>query len=399
MKTKEAEGEIETEELPGTKEETPVIVETGTEEKEKVATEKTEPIPEVIPDNLESDEDIQFFKPIDAPAIKETVAEAEKNEDGTEKKPEGILSDDEIFNPEVFKSSENKIETDQQIVEESNTFVTEFLAETKDIFGDKELKTPKDIAAAIKLAIEESKTKVEIDTSKYTGEQLALFNHLQDEKTLAEFADLAEPYISFLSLSDDEKVKRHLEINKGMKSQKDIDEEVDRLVMDDEYDSVVKEINESVIALKDQQIAEKIGKIKADFETVQSNNSKVIASEVQALLKAADEITEFMGRPLTEEFKIKLKEEISSGTLTKVNNNAQTQVKARLYDLVGGPIYQQLVKKSEIERNEAYERGLSKGQGTLHNTKPIMDKPGHLNQPDSAPIGFKDIDKDAISTD
>jgi predicted metalloprotease with PDZ domain len=120
------------------------------------------------------------------------------------------------------------------------------------------------------------------------------------------------------------------------------------------------------------------------------------------MISALDEMNDFMGMKLPDSFKAQLKKEITTGQFTQKNNNARTQVKARLYDLVGDKIMSQFQQSLETERELAFNRGLEKGQGTLYNKPPKTNSPGHVKPTDDnykdEKAGFRGIDADAIDT-
>lgn len=393
MKTnEEPEGIIEADELPVTvpKEEP---VKTDEVIPEVIADSPPADVPEielVLPGNIQTDDEIPVLKP-----------EAEKAEEKQEpEKPEEKADPaEEIFDEKLFEEKAEEKAEEPAIA--NDTFVAEFLTETKDIFGDVEIKTAKDLAERVKAEIENAKTKVEIDTSKYTAEQLAVFDYLKEENSVTDFADVTKVYVDFLAKTDDEKMEAYLIHEKGMTDPTERREEFDRLVDEDKWDATINQINQTIVNLKNQAIQERVAKLATDRAALTETTNKVVESERKQLETTLDEMTDFMDFPLPATFKQQLKKEIETGLLTKKNNNASTQLKARLFDLVGARILAQHKANLEAEKNAAYERGLLKGQGALHNTPPIIDKPGHQKSKDfdrDEKAGFRNIDSDAIST-
>lgn len=384
-----AEATPEEDELPGMKQEEVKVEEVKTEDvkaepKEQI---KVEPEKEIIPENLESDEEFAFFK-----------TEEKKEEEVKEKEvKEEVKTDEEIFSEKLFEEEAKENAKAEEV--KTDPFVTEFLTETKDILGEIEVRSAKELATVVKNAVANATTKTEIDTSRYTSDQIALHEHLSTEKGIIEFADIAKPFIQFFAKNDDEKVESYLIHEKGITDPAKIQEEFERLVETNEWDNTVKTVNTLILDLQQKALQERIDKITEESKTVQSANSTLVIKEQNELLKAIDDTNEFMGIPIPDTFKAKIKKEIADGLFTKKNNNAQTQIKARLYDLVGAQIIDQKNRTLENEKAEAYARGLRKGQGALHNTPPVIDKPGHSIAKDvlkNQLEGFRNIDDDAI---
>ncbi len=396
MTTKSAEGNIDTDDMPII---APVVVEPIVTEPvvaPVVTPIVAEPVPAAapitLPENLETDELILFApKPAEPePVVKtEPVVEAPVAANAVD------APADEIFTTDLFTEAPVEVPT---VTEDK--FVTDFFTEAGDVFGEAKATTAKELAALVKTTVAAAKTIVEIDTTKYTAEQLALHTHLQSDKSVTEFADVAAPYLTFLSKSDDDKVRSYLVHEKGFK-EADVQDEFDRLVEDDKWDDTVKEINSTIITLKNEAVAERVAKITADSVAISAKNATLTQTEQAAMVTAIDGLNEFMGMQLPDTFKTQLKAEITSGQLTKKNNNAQTQVKARLYDLVGDRIMSGFQKQLETEKESAYNRGLAAGQGSLYNKPPTTDSPGHMKPNEHSndeKAGFRNIDEDSIQT-
>ena len=342
------------------------------------------PVVEPLPENLETDKDLPFFKKEEEPVV-EPVVEPVKEE----------LED--LFSADLFETPAEPV-VEEPVVEEE-AFVTEFFTEAGDLFGDKKVNTTKELVDLVKNTIENSKTLIAIDTSKYTKEQIALHEHLASEKSINEFVDIAAPYLNFMSNTDDQKVRTYLIHEKGI-PENEVQEEVNRLIEADEWDDTVEIINTAILQLKDDAIASRVEQIKNDSLALTTRASTIAQQEQTEMITVLDGMEEFMGIKLPDTFKAQLKSEITSGMLTKKNNNAQTQVKARLYDLVGERIQKQQDAQRQLERDQAYNRGLETGQGILYNKPPRIESPGHMkpNESKDEKAGFRNIDSDAIDT-
>ena len=88
------------------------------------------------------------------------------------------------------------------------------------------------------------------------------------------------------------------------------------------------------------------------------------------MTEALDTMDDFLGLSIPDNVKNVLKQEIESGVLTEANNNARTQVKARLFDLFSGKVLDHFEKRLAEERQKSYNAGYAAIDDNLHNRPP-----------------------------
>ena len=119
------------------------------------------------------------------------------------------------------------------------------------------------------------------------------------------------------------------------------------------------------------------------------------------MLAIVDRTEKFMGTKLPDNVRNYIKKEISTGKLARENNNAETQVLARLFSLYGSRILKQIQDEAKNASRDSYNKGLKKEKGKLHNLPPKKQTQDAIEQKKQTEIVdplamFANIEEDSI---
>ena len=377
-------GEVEQEEitLPGLKEsveKTPVIETPGTEVKKP-----EEPIKPIVPpaEKLGSDAELPFKK----------QEEPEKPE-----VPEGGEGDkkSEEENPFVLEEEEKKPEEPKP----GDVPKIDFLELGKELGLEVKDNTPDAFKEAHEQAVEAAKQKVEVDLTKFNDKEKIVIDWLHNGGNLEDFFKPLMAFDSFLAQPDDEKVKEWL-INEEGVDKAQVDERLNQIIEEGHFDAYVDKVDQTISGLREQKYNQVMQSIKSTNDAYQASVQQTAIKERGELKTVLDQTKEFMGIPIPDNVKDILKREIDGGQFTKKNDNAQTQMKARLFDLFGDKVLAKVNKDWQTKVDEAYNRGVKGMQNRLHNipVKP-EEQPGHggsrTPQEQGKLADMSNIDKDA----
>jgi hypothetical protein len=363
--------------------------EVSIDEKKPVEEKKEEikPSPEEIPNN---DDELTFLKE------KEKEKPEEKKE---EKKEEISVEEKDIFDTTDL---EKELETEKSQKQEAVKYDWK-LAAKKEFGIELEENDPTKFFSAVKTKIEESTQKVVPDTSKYSEDARLVVDYLEAG---GKFEDLLNPlgqldkYI--VETDPDDMVKDYFTVYENMKED-EADAKVEELHDDDKFDTKLQEIKKLLFTHRAQK-ANEIIKASNDKITNQVKQAEIrITNERVEMAKVVDGLQDFMGMKLPDKAKEYIKTEISNGKLFEKNNNAKTQVYARLFEMFGSQIIDQYSKKIGEEARKSFNTAKEEGLGKLHNIplrQGAESAQEHRASEETNPLAaFINIDKDAIEMD
>jgi len=278
----------------------------------------------------------------------------DKGEKSDEKKPEDEEDDDPFkLDEELDPKDEIKKTSYKPILKKLNLDLEEGEDDNEDVFVSK-----------INQQIEEAKTKTVLDLSKYNDEQKALIELLEVTGTQSSFFDPLGPLNDFMALSDAEKLSAYLKTEKGV-AEKDIQDEIDKLTENGEFDKTLKKINDAINAEKKEVVSNVINKAKERANLLKAKEKQ----EKKLLADLVTKTSEFMGEKLPQHIKDYLLKSIDSGQFMKQNNTAEAQLNARLFNLFGSKILKSIEKRISEGKRSGYQEGRSKEFDKLHDTE------------------------------
>ena len=307
--------------------------------------------------------------------------------------------------PEMFstKELEEELENEKDVKETSKT------VDWKKIAGS--IKLPEDLKinieddsldgfkSAVKKSIENAQTKTVFDIEKFEEPQQEVINYFLNG---GKKEDLLSPLkeIDDVLVSDPEVKALNYFIGAEDLSEKDAQEKVNELIESDGLDNQIKIINKELYDLRESRYQEVI-KQNSDTGNQISENKK---NETKAMSDYVNNMTEFMGTKLPDNVKTYLKKEIETGKLAEKNNNAESQIIARLFTLYGNQILKKMQDEAKNASRESYNKGLEKEKRKVHNVPPKKQTQTAVEQKKQTDIIeplalFKNFDEDAIETD
>ena len=334
------------------------------------------PKPVVLNDELEGDEGLPFKKPEDKPTDPPVV--------------ETPPVEENIFE---IPEQEKPKPTDPPKPE------YDFVGFGKDLGIDITENNKETLKNAVIKKIDEAKTKVEPDLTKYNEQQKLVISWLEDGGTLDEFFNPLKAIDDFNAMPDDEKIIDYLQTEENM-TEPEAKKKLGEILDAGTFDEYINKVNTLVGTLRKDRIDSVMAGIKKAQDTRLAQISQAKEKEKTELCKVIDSISEFMGMPVDQKFKDAMKEKVSSGKLVIENNNARTQVLGHYFSLYGDKILAKMAKDAKTAGDAAYNRGVQTARGGLSNTpiKPDLTA-GHSSggvDPDKSPVeGLKNIDKDA----
>ncbi|MFA6916972.1 MAG: hypothetical protein WC222_11285 [Parachlamydiales bacterium] len=368
--------------LPGSPaEEKPV------EEEKPIEEEKKEEIklpPEEAPNN---DEELAFLKE------KKVEEPAEKEREKEEEKP---VEEKDIFD---VTDLEKELETEKTQKEEAVKYDWKTAAK-KNLDIELAENDPDKFFSAVKTKIEESAQKIIPDTSKYSEDARMVVDYLEAG---GKFDDLLNPlgeldkYI--VDTDPDDMVRDYFTVYEGLKED-EADAKIEELHDDDKFDTKLQEVKKLLFTHRAQKASDIIQASSNKIANQLKEAETRITNERAEMVKVVDGLQDFMGMKLPDKAKDYIKTEISNGKLSERNNNARTQVYARLFEMFGSQIIDQYSKKISEEARKSFNTAKEQELGKLHNIPPKAGAESaqeHRASEDVNPLAaFINIDKDAI---
>lgn len=308
-------------------------------------------------DVLGDDNELPFKKPNEEPKPEDLVEEEKPEED--------------IFKLEEIKPDEPG--TDKPAPEPKFDFL-EFGKELGIEVKDNSLESFKE---AHTNALATAKQTVEVDLSKFNEKEKIIIDYLHQGGTLEDFFKPLMAFDNFLSQADDVKVKDWLLNEEGV-AQNQLDERLGQIIDEGQFDAYVDKVNTAVNELRTGKYNQVLATVKQTNDNYQAKVQAGQVKERTELKQVLDNTKEFMGISIPDNVKDILKREIDTGAFTDKNDNAQTQMKARLFDLFGDKVLSKVNKDWQKKVDDAYNRGVIGQQKRLHSIPPKPDEqPGH----------------------
>lgn len=224
-------------------------------------------------------------------------------------------------------------------------------------------KTFDEFKKGVKKHFEQASEKVEFDLSKYDEETQGIIKFFESGGTRKDLADVTKPYTDYLLKSDEEKVSDYLKNSEKLQTEEEISARIEELIDEGEFDDTVKKINGMIMNRREEIFNEFMKEAEQKTTAIQDKVAEEAEAEKEAMLNVIDDMDDFMGEKLPAKTKAFLREEIKAGLLTKNNNNAQTQVKARLFDLFGQRIMANVEKRLKEASRSGYNSAIEKENG------------------------------------
>jgi hypothetical protein len=333
---------------------------------------------------LEGDEDLAFAK--------DKKQDADKNEEPDDKAKDKDEDDVFQYTPEEDTEAEKDLEKPQSV---------DWILKAKKIGFEIKSNDPEEFDLGLITHIEAQKQKVEPDVSKYAPEAQELIKLIENGLSMADILNPVKEYNDALAMPDDEKVENYL-VYVDKVPQDKVKETISDLYDEGKFKDKLTQVNNVLTQLRENKFKEILTAHQQRFEARAQAIKLQAQNERNEMVKVLNDMTDFMGLPLPVSVKDALKKEIQTGQLTKKNDNATTQIKARLFDLFGT----KALAKLSGQLKEANREGFNKGKATelekLHNEPiQIIDAAGHVkiskkDIENSHPLAaFRDIEKDA----
>jgi len=340
---------------------------------------------EEIPDASDEFAFLNENKSAEKKEEEEEVKEEEKEEE--EEKP--IFAIDELDQ----ELEAEKTQTEQQKKFDWKKFGKNFEIELDENDPDK-------FISAVKTKIDEAKTKTEVDVSKYGEDSQKVIRHLEQGGTLEELMAPLAKIDKYLGEADDDTLLRDYYMNREKMTEDQADEKISELHENETYEEQVEKVTKLLKDFRQSKfndiLSTSADKAAKREKEISDNRSK----ELKAMTDVVDKTETFMGIKLTDEVKTYIKKEISTGKLAEKNNNARTQVFARLFELFGEKIIASFQKQVKDASREGFNTGKQKELEKTHNIVPTSRTPAaseQKNRKSEDPLaGFRNIDEDTI---
>lgn len=254
--------------------------------------------------------------------------------------------------------------------------------------------------SAVKNKISDASQKTVVDTSKYSEDARTIINFLEDGGNLSEILLPVAVIDKYLTNSNKRDLVKDFFITHDKMTEDQANEEMDTLEEDDKFEDKAKEVLKFITESRTRIINKTI---QASQEKINQRKKEIadnIIKERSDMITEAKGLKTFLGTELKEDVKQYLVKEIESGKLTEQNNNAKTQVLARLLTLFGDRIIESYSKQLKNVSRESFNTGKQKELEKTHNILPTQkgasaeeQRSTELDDPLAA---FRGIDKDSI---
>jgi len=256
---------------------------------------------------------------------------------------------------------------------------------------------------AVKTKIDEASKKVEVDLTKYPEDAKQVIQFLENDGDINEILNplaVIDKYVS--DTTEEDVVIDYFTEYEGL-TKKQAEEKVEELQDSDKFDDQYEKAKKMLLDFRSKRAKDLINASNDKINAKLAETEQKIESEKNEMIKVVDELKDFMGIKVNDKAKAYLKKEISSGKLTLSNNNAKTQVIARMFDLFGSQVIDSINKRIKDSSRDGYNTGKLTEQEKLHNIPKkhagsSVQEQKALSMEDPL-AGFRNIDKDAIEID
>lgn len=261
---------------------------------------------------------------------------------------------------------------------------------------------------AVNKKIDAAKNVTEFDLSSYNDETKKVINFVQEGGDPRDFVDPLKDVMSFLSLTDEQKV-RALKINELQKSgitkedalTEKADEYIEQLIESGKFDDAVENAYNLAHGYRDNVIKTVIENFNSKQTTAKTKLTEQESGERNEMIAVAKATKEFMGIPLPEKVIERIVKDIETGTVHRELNNAKASLDAYLYMRFGKQAHERLKAQIEEVKGDAHRSGVDKVKEALHNnaeTDGIGKNTGHQTKKKSGEGPFSawsDIEDDS----
>lgn len=326
----------------------------------------------------------------------------DKEEETTDDKEED-KEDEEDKEPDLFDTSklETELEKESSIKTSSKSIDWKKVADAIDLPEDLKINLKEEtidgFKEAVKASIENARQKVAFDMEQFNDDQKEVINYFLNDGSKADLLNPLKEIDDVLLQPSEDKVMEYLIGVDGLNKEA-AQEKINDMIENDTLDAKVTSINNELYSLRETRYKEIIGSV-TDKQKQRTEN---IIKENKAMSAHIDDMSEFMGMKLPDNVKSYIKKEIETGKLAKANNNAESQIVARLFALYGNQILKQIQEGAKNASRESYNKGLEKEKKKIHNIPPKKQAQTAIKQKDNSsgivdPLAlFQNIEADSI---
>lgn len=225
--------------------------------------------------------------------------------------------------------------------------------------------------ASVKKAIEDASQKTEVDLSGYNEETQTFIKSIEDPDS--SLVDVISPITSidhYLINTKPEQIVTDWFVDVDKMTLAEAREQITELQVTEDFDDKYKEILGKYNDAKVNLTVKMTEDLKIASEGRKKEGDSIVDTERNSMIDVVKELNDFVGIKIPESTKTRLIGEINSGVLTRENNNAATQVKARLFDLFSKNVTKFYEERIKEEKRKSYNEGSRNIKGGLHNTTP-----------------------------
>jgi hypothetical protein len=223
----------------------------------------------------------------------------------------------------------------------------------------------------IKKRIEDASKKTELDLSSYNPETRSFIEGIeQPDSSLLEMMSPITGLDHYLVNTNPEQIVTDYLIDVEKLNISDARSKVADLISSEEFEDKYKQITNSYNNLKLSMTKDLMTKIQKASDLRKSEMNNNLQKEKNEMIDVVKQTETFLGLKIPETVKANLIAEINSGVLTKENNNARTQVNARLFNLYSQNLKKYYDSKIKEASRKAYNEGATSIKKDLHNVPP-----------------------------
>ena len=249
---------------------------------------------------------------------------------------------------------------------------------------------------AVQKTVEDARKITAFSMDHFEEDQKEIINYFLNKGTRAELLNPLKEIDDVILQPAEEKVLAYF-INAEGLSEAAAQEKLNTLIEEDTLDKKIKSIDVELHGLRETRYKEIISKT---FDRVNEQTAK-IQKEKKEMVDYVEQVDSFMGMKLPDKLKTYIKKEIETGKLSSSNNNAETQINARLFMLYGNQILAKIKEDIKNSSRDSYNKGLETEIRKIHNLPPKQQaQPAVKTKVQEGIVDplalFANIDQDAI---
>ena len=230
-----------------------------------------------------------------------------------------------------------------------------------------------------KKRLEEAKTTVDFDLSAFSDDQKEFIKFFQGGGKAQDLYDPMIQYNNWLGQSADEKITDYL-VKEKQFSEEEVPDEMERMRQEGSFDETLKKLNGRVLKARDEEYEKLIKNTNAEYDSRsqrRQESDKVATGEV---VKAINEMENFMGFKINENTKKHLLLEVKTGRFGEAAKTPQAQLSGRMYSLFGSKLLEKIQEAKKEDNRKGYNAGKEETQKNLHHIKTKQVSPTGVNE-------------------